>query len=235
MQVRFGSNKPATAPFAANDYGTGLMACYAVALALLHRRRTGKGQFVDSALAYTATMLQSALLQGHKGKEWNEPHGQEATGSGPLNRLYQASDGWFFLAARAQNVANCTDLADLVGRTAADLERELERRMRSRSIAAWVELLNKAGIGAHRVIPTLPELMTDPLTTARGLAITRDHEGFGPITTHHHHGAGCAAFTHAGKRRTTRSETRIGCSQRAGRNRDAQRAGTIDSRRRDRS
>ena len=90
MQVRYGSAKPATAPFAANDYGTGLMACYGVALALLHRRRTGEGQFVDSALAYTATMLQSALLQDYKGKEWNEPHGQEATGSGPLNRLYQA-------------------------------------------------------------------------------------------------------------------------------------------------
>ena len=43
MQVRFGSAKPATAPFAANDYGTGLMACYGVALALLHRRRTGRG------------------------------------------------------------------------------------------------------------------------------------------------------------------------------------------------
>ena len=100
MQVRYGSAKPATAPFAANDYGTGLMACYAVALALLHRRRTGEGQFVDSALAYTATMLQSALLQDYEGKQWNEPHGQEATGSGPLNRLYQASDGWLFLAAR---------------------------------------------------------------------------------------------------------------------------------------
>ena len=91
MQVRYGSAKPATAPFAANDYGTGLMACYGVALALLHRRRTGEGQFVDSALAYTATMLQSALLQDYDGKEWNEPHGQEATGSGPLDRLYQAS------------------------------------------------------------------------------------------------------------------------------------------------
>ncbi|MBM3344700.1 MAG: hypothetical protein FJY56_21710, partial [Betaproteobacteria bacterium] len=85
MQVRYGSAKPATAPFAANDYGTGLMACYGVALALLHRRRTGQGQFVDSALAYTATMLQSALLQDYPGKQWNEPHGQEALGSGPLD------------------------------------------------------------------------------------------------------------------------------------------------------
>ena len=183
MQVRYGSAKPATAPFAANDYGTGLMACYGVALALLHRRRTGEGQFVDSALAYTATMLQSALLQDYAGKKWDEPHGQEATGSGPLNRLYQASDGWLFLAARKGELAHCAQLADLAGRSAADLERELEARMRGRSVATWVEALNQAGIGAHRVVPSLVELMTDPLVQARGLAITRDHEGFGPITT----------------------------------------------------
>ena len=187
MQVRFGSAKPATAPFAANDYGTGLMACYGVALALLHRRRTGQGQFVDSALAYTATMLQSALLQGYKGKEWNEPHGQEATGGGPLNRLYQASDGWLFLATSrkesAAELAHCAELSDLARLTGTALERALEERLRGRSVAAWVEALTRAGIGAHRVVPTLPELMTDPLTVARGLAITRDHEGFGPITT----------------------------------------------------
>ena len=132
---------------------------------------------------YTATMLQSALLQDYKGKQWNEPHGQDATGSGPLNRLYQASDGWFFLAASADELALCVELADLAGRGDADLERELEARMRSRSVAAWVAMLNKAGIGAHRVVPSLVELMTDPLVQARGLAVTRDHEGFGPITT----------------------------------------------------
>jgi len=183
MQVRYGSNKPATAPFAANDYGTGLMACYGVALALLHRRRTGEGQFVDSALAYTATMLQSALLQDYPGKEWNEPHGQNAMGSGPLNRLYQASDGWLFLAARTGDLARCAQLADLAGRGGADLERALEERMRGRNVAAWVDTLTQAGIGAHRVVPSLIDLMTDPLVEARGLAVTRDHEGFGPITT----------------------------------------------------
>jgi crotonobetainyl-CoA:carnitine CoA-transferase CaiB-like acyl-CoA transferase len=183
MQVRYGSVKPATAPFAANDYGTGLMACYAVALALLHRRRTGEGQFVDSALAYTATMLQSALLQEYQGKTWDEPHGQEATGSGPLDRLYRANDGWLFLAARSGALAHCAELADLVGRGDAELERALEARIGERPVAAWVDALNRAGIGAHRVVPSLVELMTDPLVCSRGLAVTRDHEGFGPITT----------------------------------------------------
>ena len=59
----------------------------------------------------------------------------------------------------------------------------LEERMRTRTVGEWVGALTKAGIGAHRVVPSLPELMTDPLTQARGLAVTRDHEGFGPITT----------------------------------------------------
>jgi crotonobetainyl-CoA:carnitine CoA-transferase CaiB-like acyl-CoA transferase len=184
MQIRYGgSRKPTTAPFAANDYGTGLMACYGVVLALLHRRRTGEGQFVDSALAYTATMLQSALLQRYPGKQWNEPHGQDATGTGPLNRLYQASDGWLFFAARAEELAQCSALADLANRSGADLERELEKRMLTRTVADWVRVSSDAGIGAHRVVPSLAELMTDPLVQARGLALTRDHEGFGPITT----------------------------------------------------
>jgi len=183
MQVRFGSKKPATAPFAANDYGTGLMACYGVALALLHRRRTGQGQFVDSALAYTATMLQSALLQDYAGKQWNEPHGQEAVGEGPLNRLYKVSDGWMFFAAGGVALSRCPELADLSGRNGAELEQALEERFKQRSASDWVAALTQAGMGAHRNIPDLVELMTDPLTVSRGLAVTRDHEGFGPITT----------------------------------------------------
>jgi crotonobetainyl-CoA:carnitine CoA-transferase CaiB-like acyl-CoA transferase len=55
--------------------------------------------------------------------------------------------------------------------------------MRTRSIDNWVDRLTKSGIGAHRVVPSLAELMTDPLVQSRGLAVTREHEGFGAITT----------------------------------------------------
>ena len=181
--MRYGSAKPATAPFAANDYGTGLMACYAVALALLHRRRTGEGQFVDSALAYTATMLQSGLLQSYPGKQWDEPHGQDAVGYGPLDRLYEATDGWLFLGARACELGRCAELADLAALPGSELEQALEARMKTRTVSDWVQRLTAAGIGAHRVVQDLTELMTDPLVQARGLAVTREHEGFGPITT----------------------------------------------------
>ena len=183
MQVRYGSNKPVTAPFAANDYGTGLMGCYAVALALLHRRRTGQGQKVDSALAYTATMLQTALLQDYPGKQWNEPHGQEALGSGPLYRLYEASDGWLFMAAQDGQLQGCAELADLAGQSGADLEKTLEVRFSGRKADEWVTVLTRAGIGAHRCSRDSFELMDDPIVRQRGLSITREHDEIGPVTT----------------------------------------------------
>ena len=62
-------------PNPVNDYGTGYMGAYAVALALLHRQRTGQGQHVDTALAYTAMTLQSPYMQRYEGKEWDEARG----------------------------------------------------------------------------------------------------------------------------------------------------------------
>jgi crotonobetainyl-CoA:carnitine CoA-transferase CaiB-like acyl-CoA transferase len=56
------SGRPAGQPLAVNDYGTGLLGAYAAALGVFQRQRTGAGQSVEAALAYTATILQSATL-----------------------------------------------------------------------------------------------------------------------------------------------------------------------------
>ena len=184
MQVRYGgAGRPTLQPFPLNDYGTGLMGAYGVALALLHRQRTGQGQHVDTALAYTATMLQSSLIQRFAGKQWDEPRGQDALGSGPLHRAYEASDGWLFLAAQPADLVRAPDLADLAGCSGANLERGLEERLRGRAVAAWVAALTPAGIGVHRVVADVAELMDDPWNQAHGLSLTRDHDLIGPVTT----------------------------------------------------
>jgi len=36
----------------------------------------------------------------YEGKTYDEPRGWFAMGTGPLQRFYQAQDGWFFLGAR---------------------------------------------------------------------------------------------------------------------------------------
>ncbi len=187
MQVRFGGEgRPVLQNFAVNDYGTGFMGAYGVALALLHRQRTGEGQHVDTALAYTATILQSPFLQSYDGKRWDEPRGQEALGSSPLHRAYQACDGWLFIGARPSDLAQlekAPDLAGIGGLTGTELERALEERIAAGTVGEWEERLRRAGIGCHRVVEDINELMADPWVRAHGLSITREHDGFGLIDT----------------------------------------------------
>jgi hypothetical protein len=51
------------------------------------------------------------------------------SGAGPLDRLYQASDGWFFLSARLGDLSRCSVLADLSNLSATWLEQTLETRL----------------------------------------------------------------------------------------------------------
>jgi crotonobetainyl-CoA:carnitine CoA-transferase CaiB-like acyl-CoA transferase len=138
MQRRFGGDgRPMLQPNPVNDYATGFMGAYAVARALLHRQHTGEGQHVDSALAYTAMTLQSPFMQLYEDKRWDEPRGQEALGSGPLHRAYQARDGWFFLSARAGDLprlAALEGLSEIASLNGAALERVLEQHFRTHTV-----------------------------------------------------------------------------------------------------
>lgn len=187
MQRRFGGDgRPMLQPNPVNDYGTGFMGAYAVALALLHRQRTGEGQHVDSALAYTAMALQSPYMQSYAGKQWDEPRGQSTLGSGPLHRAYQAQDGWFFLGAKANEVARLATLPGLSGMTAYTgeaLERALEQHFLTQTVDSWVAQCTAAGLGAHRCILDLPTLMHDPWVVAQELTATREHDDIGLVTT----------------------------------------------------
>jgi crotonobetainyl-CoA:carnitine CoA-transferase CaiB-like acyl-CoA transferase len=187
MQRRFGGDgRPTLQPNPVNDYGTGFMGAYAVALALLHRQRTGEGQHVDSALAYTAMTLQSPFMQLYEGKRWDEPRGQETLGSGPLHRAYQARDGWFFLGARASDLprlATLDGLSEIVPLDGARLERALEQHFLTQTVDHWVSRCTAAGLGAHRCILDLPELMQEPWVVKHELSATREHDDIGLVTT----------------------------------------------------
>jgi crotonobetainyl-CoA:carnitine CoA-transferase CaiB-like acyl-CoA transferase len=187
MSVRFGGNGQPRLQVsgALNDFGTGLMGAYGVALALLHRRRTGQGQFVNTALTYTSCTLQSLFMYDYDGKTWDEPKGQEAKGTGPLYRLYQASDRWFFFAARDTDltaIAGIEGLGGADGLAGSGLDSFLEERFATAPAATWVERLTRAGVTAH-VLTTTREIMDDPWAKAHGLSLTREHTGFGLIDT----------------------------------------------------
>ena len=166
MLTRYGDTEPTLQPFAINDYGTGINGAFAVGMALYHRLRSGEGQQVFTALARTASTLQSNMLHDYEGKRWNEPSGQSAVGEGPTHRLYEAADGWLFVGARP-------DQADQI---------PAEAEFKARSVAEWVAQLTARGIGAAPV-GTIEDAMTNERAVRLGLSITREHEGRGRVRT----------------------------------------------------
>ncbi|MGE0383371.1 MAG: CaiB/BaiF CoA transferase family protein [Gammaproteobacteria bacterium] len=191
MMERFGDGVPAMEPLPVNDYGTALTGSFGVALALYRRNQLraqgapARGQQVETALVYTASLLQAAVLPQYAGKVWDEPRGQQALGSGPLHRCYRAADGWLFLAAKASQIEAMNRIAGLEGiaaRTGEALGDFLERRIATVPSEVWVGRLGEAGIGVHR-ITTIAEAMADPRARALGLYLERAHPDGGTVAT----------------------------------------------------
>jgi crotonobetainyl-CoA:carnitine CoA-transferase CaiB-like acyl-CoA transferase len=164
-------------PYNLVDIGTGVMTAFAVGLALYHRARTGHGQQVFSSLSQTATFHQTPFMLDYAGKTWDEPRGWAALGTGPLQRFYQARDGWFFLGAKPGE-AECVSTA--LGLSAFD-EARFEACVAQREVSECVQRLRAAGIAAQQVVE-LPDLMQDPWVREHTLSVTQCSEEVGDVT-----------------------------------------------------
>jgi crotonobetainyl-CoA:carnitine CoA-transferase CaiB-like acyl-CoA transferase len=167
-------------PYNMIDIGTGTLATFATALGIYHKVRTGQGQHVQASLCQTSTYQQTPFMLDYAGHESTEPRGYSALGTGPLNRWYQAADGWFFLALPFGTAA---DLQGVTGLTveANNLESSLETQFAQGSAADWVARLTAAGIAAHARVP-VAKLMVDPDVQRRGLSVSQTVEGVGETT-----------------------------------------------------
>ena len=88
------------AHFGTIDVLGGFFGCFAVALGLLNREKTGRGDVARTSLATAGQWLQARFLFDFPGRPaFNEPRGRDAKGEHAFYRCYRAEDGWFFLAA----------------------------------------------------------------------------------------------------------------------------------------
>jgi crotonobetainyl-CoA:carnitine CoA-transferase CaiB-like acyl-CoA transferase len=119
----------------------------------------------------------------YQGRVAHEPCGYEALGTGPLQRFYQARDGWFFLAATAKDASRLGAAEGLqtAHLEASQLERVLEARFAALPAVVWVDRLRQAGVSAHAVVP-VAELMPDPWVRSQGLSVTQTVEDVGDVT-----------------------------------------------------
>ncbi len=132
--------------------------------------RTGDGCIVRATLTQTASLHQGPYLLDYKGKVWDEPRGPVATGWGPLQRMYRAVDGWFFLGATPEQrtaLASVEGLGGIAGLSDDDLASELERRFEAETRDEWVLRLVRSGLGAHALL-NLVDSVNDPVAKDLG-------------------------------------------------------------------
>jgi crotonobetainyl-CoA:carnitine CoA-transferase CaiB-like acyl-CoA transferase len=177
------------------DIFTGMYASNAVLAALMHRERTGEGQFIDMALldvqvAVLANQAMNYLASGTPPRRMGNAH--------PNIVPYQAfatSDGHIIIAvgndaqfARFCRVAGRPDLAEDEGyrtnkaRVAnrAVLVPILEEIVGARPSAQWLADLETEGVPCGP-INTLDQVFADPQVVHRGMKVTVPHSAAGSV------------------------------------------------------
>ena len=195
IQVRRGGRDaaPQLLPYPMNDYATGLLGAYSVALALHERRRTGRGQSVDGGLALTACLLQSPYFLDYEGYHRSEPEGLGVRGFSALSRLYKAADGWLYLHCADDSawdrLTGLNEFAHLAidGRFGDSESRARNHESLAEAISAvlavdprqrWLERLTSVGVSAIENI-AIPDFHADPCVRKAGLVVSREHPEFG--------------------------------------------------------
>jgi crotonobetainyl-CoA:carnitine CoA-transferase CaiB-like acyl-CoA transferase len=157
----------------------GLMAAFGIMLALHHRRATGKGQLIDASLYGAQLFLAAPTLQAYlaTGSEEFSRQRSRRNASNPLTNVYPAKDKWVFLcmsndAQSWKRLCESIDDARLVNdarfgdaktrrQHTPELVDALDRALRARTAAEWMERWERLGIVASPV-NTLADVAADP-------------------------------------------------------------------------
>lgn len=190
------------------SYYAALMAAFSVTTALYARELTGKGQRVDISLANSMLTLMSAGMVDFEGR-WGAPSSDDPQappprfddprGPQPLCRLYQGSDGQWFLMNPAGNLTFFTKFALLMGHEewladplfegapvaiAPPRDRQviamLEDIFATKTRDEWLELL-RAGDVPCAPAQSVEEYLNDPQVLANDMVATVEEPHLGKV------------------------------------------------------
>lgn len=177
------------------DIVSGMFAAYGVAVALLARERTGRGQFVDvgmldaaaAVLTYQAgSYFATGRAPGRLGNRHPSitPYESLEAADGELvvaagnDQLWRALCGVLDLGALADDPRFRTN-ADRVAARGA-LRPLLVERLRTRPVADWLTKLKAAGVPCGGV-RDLEQVFSDPQLVERAMVVALDHPIAGAI------------------------------------------------------
>ena len=179
------------------DLGAGLFALSAILVALHHRTRTGRGQYIDTSLVEAGVALSVwEATQYFAGEGIPQPMGSAHRMSAPYQAI-RCADGYITLAAANDRLFR--RLCELLGRTEwlADPDyADDTRRVRNRAALAaliesvtvqqprshWITLFEANGLPCGP-INTYDQVFADPHIRARAMVVETDHPTLGRLQT----------------------------------------------------
>jgi crotonobetainyl-CoA:carnitine CoA-transferase CaiB-like acyl-CoA transferase len=193
----FPGDPPLKTTITYNDLGAGTYAALGIMMALYHRERTGKGQFIDVSLldvAFFATQCMGALLLYRVYGEIRKQVGNRGFHS--YLGCFKAKDGWVFLSGttnpiwkRLCRAIGREDMAndpkfnqnDMVRFDHADLiDQVIKEWVAQRTVAEVISVLQAARVPCG-VVNTIDKLEHDPQVAARDMILNIDYPGLGNI------------------------------------------------------
>jgi formyl-CoA transferase len=184
---------------ALNDVASPMLGAYGVALALLQRMRTGKGQHVIMSLTNASICLQAMEFMDYPGMKPVNKGGEHLIGLNATTRHYQTSDGrWLMLYCPKENdwqsLCRSMGLNHLLTdprfstpykRAENDhaLAKLLAGAFEAKPAEHWLEILTQAGVPVS-LGQVNEELFEDPHCLAIGLFEDREHPLLGRVRHH---------------------------------------------------
>src|SRR5574341_848209 len=175
------------------DVGAGLFAALGILTALAERERSGKGQWVQSSLLQAGiALLDFQAARYLKEGEVAPQVGNDHPTSMPTS-AYKTGDGHINVAASGegmwQRLCKAIGREDLLARpefegqpararNRAQLNAEINRALAARTSAAWIELLNAAGVPCGP-INTMDQVFADPQVQHLGVAAEVESRALG--------------------------------------------------------
>jgi crotonobetainyl-CoA:carnitine CoA-transferase CaiB-like acyl-CoA transferase len=193
----FPDGPPAKAAGPVADISSGIYCAYAIALALLHREKTGRGQKIDLSMLDAVISLLADISTAYLNTGYDYPKFGNGHPDLVPYQAFQAQDGYFILACLTNAFFKrlCTAIGreDLLQdpRFATNTARcqhrevvvaELQAIFRTNTCAHWIALCQAHDVPACKV-NSLKELFELEQLKVMGSVATWEHPRLGPFRT----------------------------------------------------
>jgi crotonobetainyl-CoA:carnitine CoA-transferase CaiB-like acyl-CoA transferase len=163
------------------DPNTSMVIATASILGLCARSSTGKGQKIFLDMFGANAYANWDDFFSHPGKKPRPSVDENGFGLGPLYRLYEAADGWVFLAVVTSKDKKLLSKTLEIDLSKHNLESELEELFKTKPVDVWEVELTAKGIGCVEASGPVPPqfFMMDEHVAQEGILVDATHPDWG--------------------------------------------------------